>query len=100
MIPQLVDGELVRYELLPERFRGGLERYIERGGGVGHFLTAVICNDLFGVCRRADPVSRVELFDFCAWFYNYAPPACFGSREKAKQWMTARQGELGERRNP
>jgi hypothetical protein len=90
---QLVDGKLVRYELLPARFQGGVERYIERGGGVGHFLTAVICGDLFEACRRADPVSRVELFEICGWFYDYAPSLCYGSREKVKQWTAARKAE-------
>lgn len=90
---QRVDGAPVRYDKLPERFRGVVERYIERGGGVGHFLAAVIRNDLFEACRRADPVSRVELFGICGWFHNYAPSACFGSREKAKLWTAAREME-------
>ncbi|MBB6228318.1 flagellar motor switch protein FliG [Polymorphobacter multimanifer] len=39
---------------IPERLRGGLVRYIVKGIPTGHFLQAVISNDLREACARAD----------------------------------------------
>lgn len=83
----------LRYELLPEHLRGGVQRYIEHGIQPGHFLTAVICNDLIEACGRADETCKRELFNIVKWFYNEAPVLCWKSPERMLAWMEARRDD-------
>lgn len=88
------DDEPIRYDLFPDaaaHLEDGVKRYIERGIPPGDFLTAVICNDLFGAMGRADLNSRAALFDICFWFYNYAPSGCFGSSTAMDRWIEERR---------
>jgi len=55
---------------------------------MGHFLTAVVCNDLKEAISRADEASRNHLYQIVFFFYNYAPSMCWGSPEKFKAWMS------------
>jgi len=74
--------------LIPERMRGGIMRYIDHGIEPGHFLTAVICNDLYEAAGRADGENRRLLFEYTYFFYNYAPSGCYGSKEKFLKWVS------------
>ena len=74
------------YEKLPEHLQGGMRRYIENGIGAGHFLTAVLSNDLFGAVSHADPKSLEALSDIVKWLYNEAPSTCWGSKERVQEW--------------
>jgi len=65
-------------------------RYIEHGAPPGHFVTAVIQNNLFEAMRRADLENRALLHAWCSWFYNKAPSMCYGSKDKMDMWMEAR----------
>lgn len=76
-------------ERLPEHIRGGLKDYIEHHVPVGHFLTAVLSNDLTEACARADQTNRYRLFDIVDWLYNEAPSVCWGSRRKVDAWLKA-----------
>jgi hypothetical protein len=72
---------------LPEHLHGGLVRYIVLGIEPGHFLSAVMKNDLFGAVGRADS-GNVEIIPaICKFLYNYAPSSCFGSKEKFDAWL-------------
>ncbi len=84
--PVLVSGDPVRYDLLPNH-ADSFERYIERRCPFGHFLTAVVENDLFEACNRADAENRLLLAEYVKWLYNYAPTGCYGSREKVEAWL-------------
>ena len=84
----------LRYERLPAGLRGGMERYIEHGVPPGHFLTAVLTNDLRGACERADDVNRHLLWEIVGWLYNEAPAPCWGSPTKVSTWLAAaRRGD-------
>ena len=76
-----------------DQMMGAIERYIEHGMEPGSFLTAVICNDLFGACGRADAENLRNIPAFVAYFYNEVPSSCFGSPERMKAWMDARSRE-------
>lgn len=80
-------------ETLPPHSLGGLMRYLDHGIPPGDFLTAVICNDLFGACGRADESNKHALFNWCSWFYNYAPARSFGSKEIMAEWIATRRTE-------
>ena len=80
---------------IPERMRGGITRYLEHGIPPGHFLTAVICNDLHEACRCADDENKYLLFDYVMYFYNHAPIGCWGSPDCFDAWV-ARGGDRGK----
>ncbi len=72
---------------IPERMMPGIERYIEQHIRPGHFLSAVISNDLKDACGRADDENMTNLPAFVAYFYNEAPHPCWGSPEKMEAWI-------------
>ncbi len=64
-----------------------IERYVLYGHAVGHFLTAVLENDLKESCGRADPEMQVCLFDLVRLLYNDVPMLAWGSPEKVLAWQ-------------
>ena len=84
----------MNYDLLPPHIRPGVQRYIEQGGHVGGFLTAVIENNLKEAFGRADAINRERLFDIVTFFHNEAPSECWGSPEAMAKWMQ-HQGMAG-----
>lgn len=73
--------------MLPERMRGGVERYIERGIEPGDFLSAVIRNNLKEAVGRADDENANLLAVYVRYFYSHAPYQCWGSPERFKAWI-------------
>jgi hypothetical protein len=75
------------YELLPtDDLKGALERYIEEGYMPGHFVTAVLENNLFEAIRRADDVNILLIPLLCTWIWNEAPTNCWGSPAKVRAY--------------
>ena len=72
---------------IPERMMGGLTRYIEEGIEPGHFLAAVICNDLREAVGRADDENIRNIPAYVGYLYNHAPSSSWGSREKFDAWI-------------
>lgn len=72
---------------IPRYMMGGIKRYVEKGIPPGHFLTAVICNDLQEAVGRADDYNLKNLPAYAVYFYNRVPSKCWGSREKMEAWM-------------
>ena len=85
----------IDYEQLPEHLRRAVKVYIEQGRKPGGFLQAVICNLLMEALGRADETSRARLHDIVRFFYNEAPPECWGSLDRMKAWV--RRGGLESR---
>ena len=79
---------------IPERMLGAIQRYIEQGIEPGHFLCAVIDNDLFEAVGRADDENMANLPAVVAYFYNEVSSLCWGSREKRQAWQ-ARKRDAG-----
>ena len=88
----MILGHDIDYSLLLAHIRSGIQVYIERGVIPGHFLQAVICNDLSRAFGQADEINRERLHDIVRFFHNEAPGPCWGSREKMHAW--AAQGGL------
>lgn len=76
----------MKYDILPEHIRDGVQRYIDHGIQPGGFLTAVICNDLIGVLDRADDINCERLHDIVSFFYMEAPSICWGSPAAFHEW--------------
>lgn len=83
------------WSMVPPAMVGGIRRYIEDGIPPGHFLLAVLANDLSEACARADEANKYRIWDFVYFLYNYAPSECWGAPEKVAAWM--RRGGLNAR---
>tara|TARA_Y100000310_G_scaffold147661_1_gene146887 strand:- start:217 stop:486 length:270 start_codon:yes stop_codon:yes gene_type:complete len=75
------------YAELPEGLQGGMQRYVEDGIQAGHFLTAVLSNNLLGAVSRADGTNIKLIPEIVRWIYNEAPSGCWGSAEKVQAWQ-------------
>lgn len=82
-----------RQFFIPVYMMGAIRRYIEEGIPPGHFLTAVICNNLSDAVSYADDVNVANLPAYVGYFYNRAPSTCWGSREKMDAWIAKRQAD-------
>ena len=80
---------------LPDYMLGGVKRYLENGLEPGHFLTAVITNDLNGAFARADETNQRCMFEWVKFFYNCVPGGCHGSPERLNSWI-ASGGLIGQ----
>jgi hypothetical protein len=94
-----LDETLERYGV-PETLHFGLIHYIAKGLVPGHFLQAVLKNDLKEVIARGDDECLAALPAIVRWLYNEAPAPCWGSPEKVASWVfpqnSARNAELRE----
>lgn len=89
MMPELIDRYQADMPGVPAHLQDGLRRYLIRGIPPGHFLEAVLANDLFAAMARADDESRAGLFELVKYLYNHAPSGCLGNREAVHQWIVA-----------
>src|SRR6185436_10059012 len=83
-------GALMAYEfrgfVIPLRMMIPLQRWVEKGELPGHFLQAVLRNDLQEAVGRADEENLRNLPAFVGWLYNEAPGDCWGSDERVDGW--------------
>ena len=71
---------------IPPHTRMALRNYVEEGYMPGGFLTAVLCNDLFGAVARADDENIQSLKDITTYVYNRLPADCWGNAKKMRDW--------------
>ena len=79
--------------LIPVHLHDGFVNYILYRKQPGHFLTAVLMNNLMEAINRADHVSISCLREICVFLYNIAPSACWGSPSKVAEWLTEKQSD-------
>lgn len=82
----LADAERFR---LPEHLHQPIVRYILHRLRPGHFLSAVLANDLMGAVGRAGDGEADQLGRLVQFFYNCeaVPGNCWGSPEAVRQWL-------------
>jgi hypothetical protein len=78
---------MYNYSELPESLRDGMQRYFRDGTRPGHFLTAVLENDLFGAVMRSDPNNLNEIPAIVKWLYNEVPLEAYGSTLRVNAWI-------------
>lgn len=80
---------------IPADLREAIDRYVDKGIPPGHFLQAVLSNDLVEACKRADAQNKNILFEIVAYLYNYVPANCWGSEARYRAWLAGfeRQNE-------
>ena len=72
--------------LIPVHCIESLVGYILRGQPTGHFLTALLCNDLRETFARADDANAAAIKNYMVFLYNDVPGLCRGSYEIMKAW--------------
>jgi hypothetical protein len=75
------------FQRLPPATRDGLQGYIDERHRVGHFLTAVLSNDLREAVNRADNENLAALGAIVQWLFWNAPSVCWGSAERVRDWL-------------
>jgi hypothetical protein len=72
---------------VPERMRGGFERYFRHGIIPGSFLTSLLEGDPWHrVIGLADEDNRGRLMDYAVFLHSNAPSKAWGSREAVSAW--------------
>ena len=72
---------------MEQRIKDGLDRYEKQHVPTGHFLRAVLENDLMEAVGRADVDSRLDLYEICFYMYNHIPSTCHDSPEIVAKWI-------------
>lgn len=83
-----------QYQRIPTAVLHGLYDYIERHQAPGHFLTAVLCHDLFEATGRSDEGSWIALRELVVFIYNEVRSDCHGSPAKVSAWLQNTVGSL------
>jgi len=73
-------------EQLPDHMHGGIYRYLEHGLPPGSFLTAVLSNDFYHACSRADEQNLAFLSRY-GMLLATLPMMCWGSSEAVEAWI-------------
>jgi hypothetical protein len=71
--------------------KDSLHLYVEHGLQPGHFLTAVLQNDLGETLARADESSRDNLFAIYGYIANHLPASCHGSPAAVAAWVAVKR---------
>lgn len=78
---------------IPNYMMGAIQRYLERGTPPGHFLTAIITNNLFEAVARADDINQKNIPAYVAYFHNEVPSLAWGSPERMRAWVEKKLAE-------
>jgi hypothetical protein len=84
---------MIDYTKLPDALQMGARLWIEEGIYPGHFLRAVLENDLTEAFARADDEMVVKLRDIVRWWYNEAPGGCWRGVHAVQEWHALPQSE-------
>lgn len=71
---------------IPDRMARKMDEYLESGGPLGDFLTAVFSNNFSEACFHADPENAAIIRVYAFYLYNEAPAPAWGSAEKMDAW--------------
>lgn len=74
------------YARIPRDTQYALTEYVTQGQPVGHFLTAVLENNLKEAFAHADDANSAALKEIVMWIYNVAPGNCQGSPGRVNDW--------------
>jgi len=81
-------------EYLPEWALVSMERDVNSGVPMGHFLTSLFANDLMKTFARADDENAKILLHYVRYVWNDLPSDCHGSYEIVNDYMKRkREGE-------
>ena len=84
-----IRSELNKYGI-PKQLHGALVRYVAHRIPPGHFLTALLSNDLLETINRADDLNVALIKPWLMVLYNCEeiPSVCWGSKERVDDWLS------------
>jgi hypothetical protein len=93
-----------QYSHIPVHVLRGLYNYVQHGAGPGHFLRAVLSNNLFEAVGRADKDALASLAELVIFIYNRVPSICYQIKGTACpraidrwiKWHASRAEEVSE----
>ena len=74
------------YSNIPESTIAAIRKHADHGYDVGHFVTAVLENNLKEAVNKADDSNIRVLQDIVKYCYWEIPSYCWGSPEKVAAW--------------
>jgi len=80
-------------ETIPESVYDSMLAYLLRGEHFGHFIEAVLRNDLVDAVTRADLDNLRHIADIMRFVYNALPREAWGSKAAVDAWRDARGRE-------
>lgn len=80
------------YHAIPAATIETIQAHVLIGRPTGHFVEAVLSNDLKEACGRADDNNAAALWQIVCYCYNEIPTGAWGSPEKVRAWRA--QGGL------
>lgn len=90
MIQDYTVEQLVVKYAVPERIVRGIKGYVEDHRPVGHFIQAIICNDLAEAINRADDEVVTCLQGIVRLFYNQVPSNAWRSKKNYEKWISGK----------
>lgn len=63
-----------------------IDAYVSHGTPLGHFLSAVMQNNLFEAFAHADEQNTNDMLEIVRYVYNQCPSGCHGSPAKVRDW--------------
>jgi len=79
---------------IPPLLLESLVEYVVIGRPTGHFMYAVLVNDLFQAYAHADCGSVAAMPFIVKYIFNHLPGNCWGSPEEVGEWLK-RGGQYG-----
>ena len=78
--------DLTEYHDAPADVLAAIQRWVQYRDYPGSFVMRVLCNDLIGTVRSADPQSLEALPIILRYLHNEVPTNCYGSEGKVNEW--------------
>lgn len=72
---------------VPIGLRDGIINYLVRRLPPGHFMCALLENNLLECFNRADPTAWAAVPNILRFFVNDVPSSCWGTKEKVDAWL-------------
>lgn len=75
------------YRLIDDPVLEGINRYVIQHEPAGHFIMAVLQNDLQEAFGRADENNCTFMFHVVSYCHNEIPGGCWGSPMQVGKWL-------------
>ncbi len=92
-------NEMQDRQYVPPVTKKTIDDYVEHGYMPGHFVWAVLENDLMKAFGAADSNNTKYMRNICAYVYNDIPSVCHGSPEKVRDWLQMHADRREEMKN-
>lgn len=79
--------------MIPAAIKKAIDLHASEGRPCGHFVTAVLENNLREAVNRADDESLANLVEIVQYCYWEIPGNCWGSKDAVAKWI---EGEGGK----